>query len=142
MPIPRSTNDCKITVQTNYFASGYSYVRTKNINEIIVKYLPKKYQTDSTFEFLSLLKNCNQQGMIASLNVDIVSLPTSPSNRRLKSSYTMLIIIQRCTRRCPNTSRYYEETPPHSHHKNSIQKLKRRNLAAEGRRDTNCDIII
>ena len=36
----------------------------------IVKYLPKKYQTYSTFEFLSLLKNCNQQGMLASLDVD------------------------------------------------------------------------
>ena len=47
-----------------------TYELSKHINEIIVKYLPKKYQTDSTFEFLSLLKNCNQQGMLASLDVD------------------------------------------------------------------------
>ena len=46
------------------------YELSNHINEIIVKYLPKKYQTDSTFEFLSLLKNCNQQGMLASLNVN------------------------------------------------------------------------
>ena len=47
-----------------------TYERSKHIKEIIVKYLPKKYQRDSTFKFLSLLKNCNQQGMLLSLDDD------------------------------------------------------------------------
>ena len=46
-----------------------AYDLSKYVNNIIVKYMPKQYQTDSTYDFLSILCGCNRQGMPASLHV-------------------------------------------------------------------------
>lgn len=47
-----------------------SYEIAKQINSIIIKYLPKKYMIESTFEFLSMLKGNSPDGVLASLDVE------------------------------------------------------------------------
>jgi hypothetical protein len=47
-----------------------TYEISKHLNDIIKKYIPKKYQAESTYEFLSMLKQCNVPGMLASLDVE------------------------------------------------------------------------
>ena len=47
-----------------------TYEISKIINSIVVKYLPKQYQVGSTYEFLTLLKDNQHPGMLASLDVD------------------------------------------------------------------------
>lgn len=46
------------------------YDISKQINSIIVKYLPKKYIVDSTYDFLSIVRNNNNNGIMASLDVE------------------------------------------------------------------------
>ena len=47
-----------------------TYEISKYINSLIVPYLPKQFQANSTYEFLSVLRDCNATGMIASLDVE------------------------------------------------------------------------
>jgi hypothetical protein len=47
-----------------------SYDMSKQINSIIVKYMPKKFMVESTYEFLSILKTCEHNGTLASLDVE------------------------------------------------------------------------
>jgi len=47
-----------------------TYEASKFLNNIIKQYIPKTYQVESTYEFLSLIKSCKNPPMIASLDVD------------------------------------------------------------------------
>ena len=47
-----------------------TYELSKQLNSIIVKYLPKRFQADSTYEFLTVLKECPKIDMLASLDVE------------------------------------------------------------------------
>ena len=89
----------------------------KMINSIIVKYLPKRYQADSTYEFLSVLRNCPQVGMLASLDAEslFTNVPVADTiDIILKNTYehntmeppkisrsTMERLLKICTTRTP-----------------------------------------
>ena len=47
-----------------------TYDISQQINKIIVPYLPKQFQVDSTYEFLTILRDSNKSGMLASLDVE------------------------------------------------------------------------
>ena len=47
-----------------------TYQLSKYVNKIIIDYLPKKHQVESTYELMTLLEQCNQPGMLASLDVE------------------------------------------------------------------------
>ena len=47
-----------------------TYDISKHVNNIIGKYLPKQFQADSTYEFLSILRSCQNVKMLASLDVE------------------------------------------------------------------------
>ena len=47
-----------------------TYCLSKYLNSLIIKYLPKKYQVDSTYEFLTILNDNHSNGMLASIDAE------------------------------------------------------------------------
>lgn len=47
-----------------------TYELSKQLNNIIIKYLPNKYIVESTYEFLAIIKNTQFNGKLASLDVE------------------------------------------------------------------------
>ena len=47
-----------------------TYELSKQLNDIIVKYIPKKYTVESSYEFINMLKDKRPNGILASLDVE------------------------------------------------------------------------
>ena len=86
-----------------------TYDVSKQLNNIIVKYMPNKYMVDSAYEFLSLVKSSFTTGLLASLDVE--SLFTN-----VPVHDTIEIILN-------NVYRNETLSPPNSIPENSMKEL-------------------